>query len=221
MLRDLARRYDLIRSFVLGAAAYLVGYLITYAWVGNRITPIADDVRAAITHNAADTTVSTNPLLSSFIEQMGGISATAWAGWVFSNAHFVPLSVGISGRGSRASVSNILLSADDATLLALFLVPPIALILAGWVTGRISGPSVGGMLPTGVNQGLMVVMGYLPFAIIGVLVFSISEPMDYTGIGPDFLLSLLVMGIVYPLVFGGLGGWLSTKYPTKSDNTSQ
>jgi len=217
MVRELAKEYTLVRSFVLGAAAYLSGYLVTLAWLGNRITPIADDVTADITYNSAETTIATEPSLSSIIEQFGGISSNMWAGWLFSNAHFVPLSLGISGKGTSASIPNILFEAEESSLLILFLIPPITLILSGWVSGRLSRPTIRGVLPAGVNHGMLVVTGYLPLTIAGALIFSISRPWEYSGVSPDLLMSVVVMGLIYPLVFGGIGGWLSTKFTSPQE----
>jgi nitrogen fixation/metabolism regulation signal transduction histidine kinase len=45
--------------------------------------------------------------------------------------------------------------------------------------------------------------------------------MDGFGIGPEFLPAVLVMGIIYPAIFGGIGGWLSTKVPTVPDSSDQ
>lgn len=221
MVRELAKRYTLVRSFVLGGAAYLLGYLVTLGWLGNRIIPIAEQVTLEITYSTSETTVETAPLLSNIIEQFGGISSTMWAGWLFTNAHFVPLSLGINGRGTSASIPNILLEADDATLLLLILIPPTALLLTGWLSGRFSRPSVGSMLPAGVHQGMLIGIGYLPLSIAGALIFSISRPMEYSGIAPNLLLSVVVMGLIYPLVFGGIGGWLSTNIHTASDSSGQ
>ena len=176
---------------------------------------------ADITYSTTETTVATEPLLSSIIDQFGGISSTMWAGWLFTNAHFVPLSLGISGRGTTASIPNILLEAEGFSLMILFLIPPIALLLTGWLSGRVSRPSVGGMLPAGANQGMMVALGYLPLTVAGALIFSISRPMEYSGIAPNLLMSVVVMGLIYPLVFGGIGGWLSTKVYPASDSSGQ
>lgn len=222
MIKSLSERYTLVRSFVLGAAAYLSGYLITFVWLGDRITPIADHVPASITHfGRAGNTIVSEPLLTDLIKELGGISSTVWAGWLFSNAHFVPLRLDTSIRLTTESIPNILLVAPQSSLLILFLIPPIALLITGWLSGRLGRPSVDGMLPAGSKQGLLVVIGYLPLTVAGILLFSVSRPMDGFGIGPNLLLGVLVMGIIYPVIFGGIGGWLSTKVPTGPDSSGQ
>ncbi|MFB6360062.1 MAG: hypothetical protein ABEH59_01940 [Halobacteriales archaeon] len=219
MIKRLAERYTLVRSFVLGALAYLSGYLITFVWLGNRFTSIADHVSADLTHIGPEgTTIATESSLSYFIEQLGGISSTVWAGWLFSNAHFVPLELETSFRVTTESIPNILLAAEQSSLLILFLIPPIALLIAGWLSGRASRPSIGAMLPAGASQGLLTITGYLPLTLAGVFLFSVSRSMDGFGIGPDLLLGVVMMGILYPVIFGGIGGWLSTKFPTVPDS---
>lgn len=72
---------------------------------------------------------------------------------------------------------------------------------------------------------MMIIVGYLPLAVLGAVIFAISEPMGYRGISPSLLWSILLMGIGYPLLFGGLGGWLATKdffaRAANSDNGSE
>lgn len=222
MIKSLTERYTLVRSFVLGAVAYLSGYLVTFVWLGNRITPIADHVRAEIIHfGPTGLTIGSEPSLTDLINEFGGISSSVWAGWLFSNAHFVPLKLDTSFRVTTQSIPNILLVAEQSSLLFLFLIPPIALLVAGWLSGRLSRPSVGSSLPAGASQGLSVVIGYLPLTVAGVLLFSVSRSMDGFGIGPQFLPAVLVMGIIYPVIFGGIGGWLSTKVPGVLDSSDQ
>lgn len=222
MVRGLAERYTLARSLVLGTAAYLSGYLVTLAWLGNRITPIADHVSGYFTHiGPGGFTISSELELMYLIKQLGGIPSTVWAGWLFSNAHFVPLKLETSFRVTTQSIPNILLEAPQSSLLILFLIPPIALLLTGWLSGRIARQSFGGLLPAGATQGMMVVIGYLPLTVAGIFLFSVSIPMEGLGLGPDLLRGVLVMGIIYPLIFGGIGGWLSTKVYPASDSSGQ
>jgi hypothetical protein len=85
------------------------------------------------------------------------------------------------------------------------------------VSGRLSRPTIRGVLPAGVNHGMLVVTGYLPLTIAGALILSISRPWEYSGVSPDLLMSVVVMGLIYPLVFGGIGGWLSTKFTSPQE----
>lgn len=201
-----------------GVGAYLLGYLLTYAWLGNRIEPIADTVW--VTRSAGQSDLS--GLLMSYVEAYGGVSPINWAGWLFHNAHFVPLSLSVEGRGVSMSDPNVLLAADSRVLLILFLVPPLLLIAAGALSVAMqSSPSYGGTLPRGATSGMMVIAGYLPLAVVGAVIFAIGEPMGYRGISPNLLWSVLLMGIGYPLLFGGLGGWLATTDLVSGATTSE
>jgi hypothetical protein len=191
-----------------GIGAYLLGYLVTYGWLGSRIEPIAGTVW--VTRSAGQSELA--GLLMSYVEAFGGVSPSTWAGWLFYNAHFVPLSVNAEGRGASLSDPNVLLAADAQLLPVLFLVPPLLLIAAGAVSVAMrSPPTLGGLLPGGARGGMAIIAGYLPLVLVGAVIFAIGEPMGYRGISPNLLWSVLVMGIGYPLLFGGLGGWLATK----------
>jgi len=87
----------------------------------------------------------------------------------------------------------------------LFLVPPVLLVLAGAlvaVAGRAEGPLRGAV------GGATVTVAYLPLSVVGAFLFAISVG-DATA-GPTLATAVLLAGIVYPLVFGAIGGALGT-----------
>jgi hypothetical protein len=49
-----------------------------------------------------------------------------------------------------------------------------------------------------------VVAGYLPLAVVGVFAFTVS--IESASAAPDLAPAVLLAGVVYPLVFGTLGG---------------
>lgn len=210
---SLRRPSPVVRGAAVGVAAYLLGYLVTYAWLGGRVSSIATDVTATVSYRTAETSFTNEPLLSSLLERFGGVSSTTWAGWLFYNAHGVPFSVRVPGRGTSGSVPNLLLAADDGLLPLLFVVPPLLLVAAGAVLARDASAVPAGSLPAGAGRGATVVAGYLPLSVAGALVFTVPgfNPMNYGNLAPHLLGSVLVMGGLYPLVFGGLGGWVVTR----------
>lgn len=167
-----------------GALAYLISYLITYLW---KAPAVADALRGI-----------------NLIATLLGVDAIpTWrgVGWLFYNAHFVRTRV--PGPGGPSLVD--FLARTDLGW-ALMVVIPIVLILAGAgvafkndivVTGRaaIHGAAIG--------------IGYLPLAAVGTLLFA--QPIADTGarIAPDLLPAVLVAGLLYPILFGGVGGLLS------------
>lgn len=200
-LRD---RRPLTAAAAAGAGAYVVGYVLTYAWTGGRVGTMATEVTAYVEFSSGGTTVVNEPTLAALVGD-GGPAATTWAGWLYHSAHFVPLDVTNSAaRFGFGSVPNPVLAAEGPLGTLLFLLPPVLLALAGWLaSGRRSRPS------SGARRGATVAAGYLPLAIAGALVF-VAEPSIWRrgAVGPDLLASVLLMGIVYPVVFGGLGSWV-------------
>lgn len=205
----LADRRPLTWAATLGVGAYASGFLATYAWLGGQVGTMANEVTAHVEFSTAETTVVSDPTLAALVGD-GGPSATTWAGWLFHSAHFVPLDVtNPAVRFGTGSVPNLVLAAEGSLVTLVLLLPPVLLALAGGLAslGR-SGPTAG-VLPTGARRGATVAVGYLPLAVAGALVF-VAEPSIWRrgAVGPDLLASVLLMGVAYPVVFGGVGGWL-------------
>lgn len=209
-----SRRFQLARAAVLGALAYGVGYLVTYGWFGGRALEMAGDVRATIRYGVGESATVSNPTLAALLGDGGG-AATTWAGWLFYSAHLVPFSVDVADlpASGSASVPNLVLAADSALVLLLFAVPPLLLGAAGAVAARGASTVGAGLLPPGAGRGMSVVLGYLPLAVAGASVFVASPTIWRRGsVALDLLASIVVMGLLYPLVFGGLGGVVATRF---------
>lgn len=158
-----------------GVLAYIVGYALTYATAGQEVS---------------------NSLASRVLELATGDPGT-WklVGWVFYNAHYVPVEVpGLFGSTSVNLVGETFSS-------ALLVVPPLALLAGGAavaLASGIEGPVAGAV------AGVAVVLGYLPLALVGAVAVGIDIG-DATA-GPTLVAAVLLAGLVYPLVFGGIGG---------------
>jgi len=66
-------------------------------------------------------------------------------------------------------------------------------------------------------------VGYLPCVVVGAVLFSATTiDARVEMLAPDLFMSLLVAGLLYPMVFGGLGEWLATKALelTRTDSVS-
>lgn len=127
------------------------------------------------------------------LEGAGAPFAPAWkaAGWAFYDAHLVGTRLpGVSGHVDLVSLAGVQF---------LYLVPPLLLVLAGGVVAMLVG--VDGPR-SGVRAGLTIAVGYLLFAVIGALLVS------FVGIQPDLLRASVIAGVVYPIAFGAIGGWL-------------
>ncbi len=170
-----------IESAVGGLTAWLLGYVLTYLLVA--------------------TDIETSPL-NRIIEFFEGDSATyELVGWVFYNAHLVDVSY--TGLGPFSPPRQFIGGEDGFTLL-LYLIPPALLVIAGLAVGRYSGVSE---LNEGALTGALVTPGYLLLSIAGVFLFTVTVG-DASG-APDLVPAVLIAGIIYPVVFGAVGGALA------------
>jgi hypothetical protein len=166
-----------------GGGAYLLGYLVVY------LTQRGSVAERFSAFNAVT-------------DLFGGDPIPAWkgVGWLFYNAHFIPTRFpGIGGSTTRNAIAD----ADGGSITLLYLLPPLFLIGAGYAILALSAadaPAVAGGL---------VVAGYLPLAILGIVLFS--YPVGDGAIEPDAVTAVLLAGVVYPVAFGAIGGALAKR----------
>ena len=175
-------RVGLVTGSATGAGAYLLGYLVTYV---TQVGAVRDRLRA----------------LNFLTDLFGGETVAAWqgVGWYFYSAHFVATVSPTFGGGTRST--NFLATAE-ANLAYLYLVPPVALLLAGAAVAFLGGAEG----PTdGVVAALGVVPAYFLLAIVGAAAFAFGVG-DAGSIHPEYVTAALLAGVVYPAVLGGAGG---------------
>ncbi|MFQ3319458.1 MAG: hypothetical protein ACI8UR_002041 [Natronomonas sp.] len=169
----------LVPGAVAGIAAWILGYVFTYLLAGS-------DLR--------------NSGLNRFIEAFEGDPATyELVGWVFYNAHFVDI-VYTGGIGASVLPANYIGGEDGFTAL-LYVLPPALLVGAGLAIGRSQGVTE---TNDGAIAGALAAIGYLVLSIVGVFLFEISAG-GTTG-NPDLVPAILLAGLVFPVVFGAIGG---------------
>jgi hypothetical protein len=168
---------------VAGAAAYALGYLLTFVWQSGGV-----DERLRAFNFVA--------------ELLGGDVIPTWKGvaWLFYNAHFVSTNVPALA-GSRTV--NFISSGEFPALL--YVVPPLFLGVAGLAAARYVAAADPG---DGARAGATVAVGYLPLAV-GVALAS-TYSVGENSLAPELLTAVLLAGVVYPLAFGALGGVLAT-----------
>ncbi|WP_094192409.1 transporter [Haloparvum sedimenti] len=177
--RSLSDRVPLAAGAVAGAAASLLGYLITYVWQSGSV-----EERLQGFNFLADL--------------FGGDPIPVWkaVGWLFYNAHFVRTRFEGGLGGPRSE--NFIAAAEGGSLALLYLVPVVLLIAAGVALVVLQGASEPA---DGALAGASVALGYLPLAVVGAFLFS------YDGsIAPDTVTAVLLAGVVYPLALGTVGG---------------
>lgn len=220
-MRPFGRRFQVWRAAGLGAAAFLVGYLTTYAWLGGRGAGLAADVTVRVRAGAPGPGTVAERTLASLVGP--DVPVTTWAGWLWSNAHFVRV-VEWSYPTSTVAVPNLLF-AGDASWVALFAVPPVLLAVASALAAH--GESAGTVaelpvlrltLPAGAVRGMGVWVGYLPATVLGAFLFSTpTSDASLAPFAPSLVGAFVVAGVLYPLVFGGLGGWLGVRFQSRTD----
>lgn len=170
-----------VESGVAGTVVWVLGYVFTYLLVA--------------------TDLESSPL-NRFVEFFEGESATyELVGWVFYNAHFVD----ISYSGIRVfSPPRSFIGGEDGFTVLLYLIPPALLIAAGLAIGRYQGvtePNAGAI------TGALVTPGYLILSIVGAFLFTVS--VGGASGAPDLIPAVFIAGLVYPAVFGSIGGVLA------------
>jgi hypothetical protein len=130
-------------------------------------------------------------------------------GWVFFNAHFVNtvVDLGFFGGGTTNAVGG-----EDGFTVLLYVVPPLLLLVAGLAVGRYAGASE--LEPAeAALAGVTVTLGYAVLSVAGVFLFATEN------VTPDVVTGILLAGILYPVVFGGVGA-VAASLTSGSDSSS-
>lgn len=137
------------------------------------------------------------------------------AGWVYYNAQFAPVELRSppgeqTGQIDAASINYLAGSGPEGLAVSATQVPapvyyaiPVVVLLAG---GYMLATDLGATTTVeGVVAGGSLAFGTLFLSLVGGILFEVDS------IGPNIALGVLLVGIVYPAVFGALGGVLSTR----------
>jgi hypothetical protein len=119
--------------------------------------------------------------------------AGGWAFYSVHNANIIPIS----------QLAELFGAGLVPTPIA-YLIPPAVLAGAGYYLAKDSGTE---SYTEGAAWGATILLGYLPLCFVGIFLTSHStEGIISFEISPDFTTSLLFAGILYPALFGALGG---------------
>jgi hypothetical protein len=173
---DAARSLPVVDGILGGTGAYLLGFLFTYLWK-------AGEYRDALAR------------IGPLVELFGGETPAAWKiiGWLYYSAHFVDARIDVGPVTTYVD----LVGEGAGTLELLYLLPPLFLLAAGFLVARRTDADV---VVAGARAGATVAIGYLALVLVGVLAIQVG------GSGPELVPALVLAGIVYPLVFGAIGG---------------
>lgn len=131
-------------------------------------------------------------------------SSIDFIGWVFFNSHFVETITEADFLGFGGSTAVSFIGSDGFTPL-LYLIPVALLVGAGLAVGRSKGVTE---TVDGAVAGVFVLPPYLVLSAIGAVVFRVStEGLGSSFSGqPELLPAILLAGLVFPAVFGVIGG---------------
>jgi len=96
------------------------------------------------------------------------------------------------------------------------LIPILSLILFGFLLARYVGAQT---TQEGALAGGTVVLGVVPLTLIGVVLFTFEE--ESAELAPALSDSILFVGVLFPLIFGAIGGALSARLARRSDGTER
>lgn len=133
-------------------------------------------------------------------------------GWLFYNAHTIGVSFSSAGESQTLNILDEIyrgLPANVSTVPQVLytIVPILVLLLAGYILAR-GAQSAG----SGAVRGVSVTAGYLILAIGGGLTVFASSTRGISA-SPELGSTVIIMGIVFPVIAGGVGGALAGQTP--------
>lgn len=174
-----------------GLVSFGVGYVLTYAW---RAPAVAESLRG----------------LNVLAQLLGIDTIQTWKGvaWLFYGAHGVATRIPTAAGGTR--LVNLVEQSGDGTVALLYVLVPVLLLLAGVATARFHGTR---SAREGALVGATVVVGYLLPAAVGTVLTAHTIGDTGGTIAPDPVTGIILAGVIYPVVFGALGGAVSSLLP--------
>ncbi len=190
--KGIADRLPLKKGAVFGAASFLVSYIITLVVVA-----------------AAEA----NDLTDNLIEG---------AGWIYYNAQLADVEISITesdddlGFGALFDGTTINYVTDNQVFgegftlempsVVYHLIPILSLVLFGFLLARYVGVQT---TQDGALAGGTIILGSVPLTLIGVFLFSVEE--GGSELSPVLSDSVLFVGVLFPLIFGAIGGAISAQ----------
>jgi|AntDeeMinimDraft_4_1070355.scaffolds.fasta_scaffold00008_72 hypothetical protein len=172
---------------VYGALSFVVGYLIT-----------------AVVIVIGETEEFTEDMLET-------------TGWIYYNAQFADIETTVDGGelGALAETSFNYLTDDqifgqavglDVPSVVYHLIPVAVLVATGYVLAtEVNAQEI----TDGAVAGATLSLGTTVLAVVGTFLFTINE--QSLSISPVLIDSVLLVGVVFPVVFGAIGGAISTE----------
>jgi len=205
--QSLTDRLPLVEGALFGAIAFVAGVVVTY-------------LLAQLDSNLSDRIDQLTGGSIDVVEFDTSISALDAIIWAFFEAHLVNIESTVEGGGQAGSSTVDLLSEASFPELLYTLVIAAVLVAAGFLVVQRAGAESG---QDGATYGAMVVIGYLPLALVSTFLARVTESTTVFGttlsvtIEPDLVMALVLAGLLFPLALGALGGYLAFRQqPSRS-----
>ncbi|MFT4945840.1 MAG: hypothetical protein ACI8TL_000067 [Natronomonas sp.] len=161
-------------------------------------------------------------LIAVAVGESGDLSDTLLeaAGWIYYNAQFADLTVTAdAGEQSRSTSFNYLtddtlfgssVETLDLPTVVYHLLPILVLIGSGFALARYVDARE---VSDGAVAGGTLALGTILPALVGTVLFSVEEGflLGSVEVSPALVDGILFVGVFFPVVFGAIGGALSTK----------
>lgn len=190
-----------LEAWILGTLAYAVGFVATAGLERGR--PSDDATLVTVRHAEEPRTYTVAEL-----RELGGEgslpSAVEFTGWFHHRAHFAALDGSIRFEDGSSLPAEVTL--DPGTLT--YVVPALLLLGAGyWLSLRYPSPNA----VVAAARGSYVTLGYVLPALLTIflLEWTLATESGTLVIRPDPATAIAITGIIYPVVAGGIGGYLA------------
>lgn len=134
------------------------------------------------------------------------------SGWLFFATHFVETEATVDfDSGWQLTASYDLVSQQTTPPPIVYRLLPVGVLAVFGYRHATVALDRHARPKDGVYAGALLLWGYLPAIVVGLIVFTHENAVQGgTAIsGPHLVQGVLVAGILYPLIFGGIGGYLS------------
>lgn len=166
------------RSAAAGVAAFAAGYVLTF-------------VLLAVDGTSESSTSG---------EESGFVEGLQVIGLFFYNTMFVDVHVG------GLMTVNILQETETSVPTVVYYLAPVVAIAGAALLLVRATPFRPASAEASAKLGASVIAGYLPMAVLGLVAFELE--VDGLTLSPDSSSALLLVGAVYPLLCGAIGGLL-------------
>lgn len=179
------------KAALFGAAAFVVGFVLVTGFV--IAEGALDDTQDGI-EDEDDDDISVLNVLS----------------WLFFNTHLVDVEFDtVLGAGSIDLLSEI--DEDEGLSIPVVvwrLLPVSVLTVTGYLLASRTLPATADETD-GAKRGATLAAGYLPLVFLAAVIFE--ESAEGASIGVDLFEALLIAGLLYPAIFGAIGGYLAVR----------